>query len=173
MLKYVILPRWLYDSAIAYKRDISDFLNFNISESILSPKELTFYIRCNCRTYDDFFINKNTNRLLKLLKSTDCENQISIQSDFINYIDGREKKLSNDTDFTEFLINNPLYLTKKDIDNRKLFLEARLVGTDILGFIPTTKEMDFKDYSIRRDIYDVMHRFMPVDEIIQSPIFGI
>lgn len=173
MLKFLIVPRWLFETAVTYKVDISDFLDFQIMVSILSPRELTFYIQCNVRTYSSFFINKNTNRLMELLYSGDCENQIQCQNDYINYMDSREKKLSNDTDFTEFLINNPVYPLKKDIDNRKLSFEAKWIGDDVLGFIPTTKDLGLKEYSIRRDIYNVMHRRMSVDEILQSPIFGI
>ncbi len=173
MLKYILTPKWLVTAAKSNSINFSSFLDFNIMGTILSPLELFFYINSNLKTYDIISSNQNTNRLLKLLEDKKCENQIRIQKPFV-YFAQNYVAYPNRVDINNrYLINSPINLKSDEIDTHNLYLKPMLIGADTLGFVPDTEPIKLCEYSIRRDIYAMMHRYMSVYDIIQSPIFGI
>lgn len=173
MLKYIIAPKWLVTAAKANSIDFSGFLDFNIMGTILSPLELFFYIKSNLKTYENIFINKNTNSLFRLLEDKQCQNQIRAQKPFIHFANSYVA-YPNRVDYNyRYMIDDPIRPIAQPSDSRNIYLKPILVGDHTLGFVPDDTPIQLDQYSIRRDIYALMHRYMSVYDIIQSPIFGI
>lgn len=173
MLKYIIAPKWLITAAKANSIDFSGFLDFNIIGSILSPLELFFYINSNLKTYDNVFINKNTNALFRLLEDKQCQNQLRVQKPFVHFAQNYVAYPNRVEYNHRYLIDDPISPNAQTSDSRSIYLNPILVGNDTLGLVPDNTPIKLDYYSIRRDIYALMHRYMSVYDIIQSPIFGI
>ena len=173
MIKYLILPKWLYEALIRNHRDLEDVLDFDIMSSLISELELTFYIRCNNINYSLFLLSTSAKKLFKALNCSDFINYTHTIDSFIRFTPVNKNIFFDPTSINRYLLYNPIYSNRNvssEIDFKPL-----LIGKDILGLIPTIKDVsDVRpSYSIRRDIYEVMYKFMSVEKIVKSSIFGI
>ena len=176
MFKYIILPRWLYLLFKDNNQPFRDLLNYEKLVSLLSQLELFFYIDANLKNYDEIFISQNANKLLKILKTMNCEN-VLYESEFhtkdINNLIVNKKIPVSIERFLRYLIENPLYTLNKEYKLTQINFEAMRIDDNVLAFIPTIKDLNMEKHSIRRDIYKVMNSYMTAYDIVQSPIFGI
>ena len=168
--KYLIIPRWLYDATIRNSRDLTDLLNLETMSSLLSVVELSFYIRCNLTNYSNYRNLTPSYRLFSKLGEPECRNFIALSGKFLEYIRKFEKIHIEDPIMGLFY--NPVYSPKKK--PVILDFEPILVGENVLGLVALcgNPEIYEPEYSLRRDIYEVMRKYLSVDEIIRSPIFG-
>lgn len=168
--KYLIIPRWLYDATIRNSRGLADLLNLKTMSSLLSVVELTFYIRCNLTNYSNYRNMTPSYRLFSKLGEPECRNFIALSKEFLEY-NGKFEKIHTG-DPIMGLFYNPVYSPKKK--TMVLDFKPILVGENVLGLVAIygNHEMYEPEYSLRRDIYDVMRKYQSVDNIIHSPIFG-
>lgn len=170
MNKYFVVPQWLIETLEANGFDKSVCLKLSELKSILSVEELSFYLEVNSSDFISCINDKTSRSALKRL----AENV-----DFSNPINEQRMELECYSNYycagitTQGLVTGPMSLKQPDSKmSHMLWLMPVLFGQGIIGLVPTYSKRPDGDY-VRRDIYEVLKRYMAVEDILKHPLFGL
>ena len=157
MVNYVIIPRWLKYLLDRHHIPLDTAINGEQLSSILSKKELYFYVYINSKRWVNLLPNRDTKRLLSALSimgDNYVRSNFKYDDGLVSYYSGAASK-------------NPDEITKK-ID---VWLAPTLLNNEILGLVTT--DIQPSSGRLRRDIYHVVNKIMSSDDIIRSVLFGV
>ena len=167
MHKYLVVPHWLIELLENNNESPETCVDFDRLSKLLTPEEMSIYSYVNTQSFSDRLQSIEGRRMLKRLAEDQktinlFQAGVAAQNCVSNYF-------SSDQDLIT-IINGSM--AKDNLDSKFIKLVPQRLARDVLCLIPRFYNNTQREF-VRGDIYEALRCFMSVDEILQSPLFGL
>ena len=169
-MKFIILPAWLLDKLDDNRLDRKVCLDQQRLRHILSDEELSFYLYMNSSSFYSRLSSLTCRKTIHRLMTDICSSN-SLTTAF-QCANRPVDIYTRAVDIMSLVMGPNVFSNHNEKTPHMLWLKPVLFSTDTIGFIPQWSEYKNKD-NCRRDIYDIMHRFLSTEQLIASPLFGL
>lgn len=167
MLKYLIVPHWLFTLLSENKREAEACMDFALMTQLLTPEEMACYRLMNSLEFVGRIQELSSRKAITRLCF--CESAVNLFSEALESNDKSADYFLSEFDLREIV--NGIAFSNQPADGLLTLLPS-VLGQGVFCFTPAFVEGPNPPL-VREDIYKTLKEFQTVDEIIQSPLFGL